>query len=55
MVKNLDKFDVNSISDKSPIGHIGYISEDDLEYPDDFMYHTVIIHQLQKNSQFFMT
>ena len=32
MVKNIDKFDIMSISDKSPIG---YILEVDLEYPDE--------------------
>ena len=32
MVKNVDGFDVNSISEKSPIG---YILEVDLEYPDE--------------------
>ena len=32
MLKNVDKFDVNSISEKSPIG---YILEVDLEYPDE--------------------
>ena len=31
-LKNADNFDVNSISEKSPIG---YILEDDLEYPDE--------------------
>ena len=31
-LKNVDKFDVNSISEKSPIG---YILEVDLEYPDE--------------------
>ena len=30
-LKNVDNFDVNSVSEKSPIG---YILEDDLEYPD---------------------
>ena len=33
MVENVDKFNVSSICDKSPIG---YIFEDDLEYPDEF-------------------
>ena len=32
MVKNVDRFHVNSISEKSPIG---YILELDLEYPDE--------------------
>ena len=32
VLKNVDKFDVNSISEKSPIG---YILEVDLEYPDE--------------------
>ena len=32
MVKNIDKFDVMSINDKSPIG---YFLEVDLEYPDE--------------------
>ena len=31
-LKNIDKFDITSISDKSPIG---YILEVDLEYPDE--------------------
>ena len=31
-LKNLDNFDVNSISEKSPVG---YILEVDLEYPDE--------------------
>ena len=31
-LKNIDKFDIMSISDKSPIG---YILEVDLEYPDE--------------------
>ena len=33
MVENVDKFNVSSICDKSPIG---YIFEDDQEYPDEF-------------------
>ena len=32
LLRNVDKFDVNSISEKSPIG---YILENDLEYPDE--------------------
>ena len=32
-LKNVDEFDVNSISEKSPIG---YILEVDLEYPEKF-------------------
>ena len=32
MVKNVDKFDVNSINEKS---EIGYFLEVDLEYPDE--------------------
>ena len=32
MVKNIDKFDIMLISDKSPIG---YFLEVDLEYPDE--------------------
>ena len=32
MVKNVDNFNVNSISGKSPIG---YILKADLEYPDE--------------------
>ena len=32
MVKNIDKFDIMSISEKSPIG---YFKEVDLEYPDE--------------------
>ena len=45
--KNVDVFDVNSISQKSPIG---YILEDDLEYPDE-------LHLLHNDYplQFFMT
>ena len=31
-LKNVDKFDVNSISEKSPIG---YVLEVDLKYPDE--------------------
>ena len=31
-LKNVDNFDVNSVSEKSPIG---YILEVDLEYPDE--------------------
>ena len=34
-LKNADKFDVNSIKQKSPIG---YILKVDLEYPDEFHY-----------------
>ena len=45
--KNVDNFDVNSISGKILIGYI------DLEYPDD-MHYTMIIHYLQKNLQFTM-
>ena len=33
-LKNVDNFDVNSISQESPIG---YILEVDLEYPDEFI------------------
>ena len=32
LLRNVDNFDVNSISEKSPIG---YILENDLEYPDE--------------------
>ena len=32
MVKNVDRFDVNSINEKS---EIGYFLEVDLEYPDE--------------------
>ena len=38
-LKNIDKFDIMSISDKSPIG---YILEVDLEYPDE-------LHHLQND------
>ena len=34
-LKNADKFDVNSIKEKSPIG---YILKVDREYPDEFHY-----------------
>ena len=32
MVKNVDNFDVNSVSEKSPVG---YIVENYFEYPDE--------------------
>ena len=35
MAKNVDNFDVNSISEKIPIG---YILKVDLEYPDELHY-----------------
>ena len=40
-LKNVDGFDVNSISEKSPIG---YILEVDLEYPDELHLLYKIIH-----------
>ena len=40
-LKNVDNFDVNSVSEKSPIG---YILNVDLKYSDDYMYYTMIIH-----------
>ena len=51
-LKNVDNFDVNSISEKSPIG---YILQDDLEYSDELHVFTMIIHQFQKNLQFLTT
>ena len=33
-LKNIDKFDIMSISDKSPVG---YILQADLEYPDELL------------------
>ena len=38
-LKNIDKFDIISINDKSPIGHL---LEVDLEYPDE-------LHELQND------
>ena len=46
-LKNVDGFDVDSGSEKSPIGYILKV--------DHTMYYTMIIHQLQKNLQFLMT
>ena len=52
-LKNVDNFDVSSISEKCSIG---YILEADLEYPDQYVIHcTTIIQQLQRNLQFLMT
>ena len=50
-LKNVDNFDVNSITEKSPIG---YILEVDLEYSEEFMYCTTIFHYLQKKVLFLM-
>ena len=44
-LKNADNFDVDSISEKSPIG---YILEVDLKYPEK-------LHVLHNNLQFLMT
>ena len=40
-LKNVDKFDVNSISENSSID---YILEVDLECPDELRYYMMIIH-----------
>ena len=40
-LKNIDEFDVMSISEKSPIG---YLLQVDLKYPDELMNYTMIIH-----------
>ena len=40
-LKNVDGLDVNSVSEKSPIG---YILKVDLQYLDNYMYYTIIIH-----------
>ena len=51
-LKNADNFDINSISEKNPIG---YILEGDLEYPDELH----VLHNDYplgpENLQFFMT
>ena len=48
-LKNVDGFDVNSVSEKSPIG---YFLEVDLDILMNYMNCTMIIHQLQKNLLF---
>ena len=50
-LKNVDKFDVMSISEK---GLIGYLSEVDLKYSNKLHEYTMIIHYLQKNLLFQM-
>ena len=40
-LKNADNFDVNSVSEKSPTGHILNV---DLKHPDELHYYTMIIH-----------
>ena len=40
-LKNVDRFDVNSIGEISPIG---YILEFDIEYLMNYMYYTMISH-----------
>ena len=50
-LKNVDKFDVMSISEK---GLIRYLSEVDLKYSNKLHEYTMIIHYLQKNLLFQM-
>ena len=50
-LKNVDNFDVNSISKESLIG---YILEVDLKILMNYVYCTMIIHSLQKNFQLLM-
>ena len=40
-LKNVDGFDVNSVGEKSPVG---YFLEVDLQYPDEHMHCTTIVH-----------
>ena len=40
-LKNIDKFDIMSINNKSPIG---YFLEVDLKYPEDIMNYIMIFH-----------